>query len=162
MQATPQNLVLAAIGDVLRRAGFEREGRTWWRSGVETIQVVDVAATASARQMFLGAGVYLRKLGPSRTPAPHECHIRVSAEEIASRPLVFQRAMDFGDPDRDVERRVRAVIPVLERRVLPWLEGHSTEARARSALRRGAVAAWPTPAALRWLGLDDSAQEASA
>jgi hypothetical protein len=161
MKESQPTAVFAALDAVLRSAGFDRSGRTWWRQSVETIHVVDLQATASERQMFLSAGVYFRVLGRTTLPREHECHVRIGAEEIATRPLVLKRALDFDNSDLPLERRVGTVLAVLERRILPWLDGHATVTRARAALRRGAVPAWPTPDAMRLLGLEGQA-EASA
>lgn len=154
MTLPAQATVLATLAKLLEEEGFQQFGRTWRRQRPESVHVVSIQAMGSGRRMFLNAGVYLREMGDQLAPAEHDCHIRIGAEDIASRPLMLQRALDF-DSGFDVERREQVLLQVLQRRVLPWLEGHGTRRGARRALSRGDIPAWPTDQVLRDLGLSD-------
>ena len=101
MTLPAQATVIATLAKLLEEEGFQPFGRTWRRQRPESIHVVSVQAMGSGRRMFLNAGVYLREMGGEAAPAEHDCHIRIGAEDIASRPLMpssFSTSTSTGRP----------------------------------------------------------------
>ena len=77
----------AALIPELKRMGFSRKSRTWWRQGEDAIQVLNLQR-GFGDEFFFNLGAYFRELGNEAFPAEHLCHVRARLERV-SKPECF-------------------------------------------------------------------------
>lgn len=71
----------------LKKLGFKRKSRTWWRQGEDAIQVFNLQR-GFGDEFFFNLGVYFRELGSEEFPPEHRCHVRARLERV-SKPEYF-------------------------------------------------------------------------
>jgi hypothetical protein len=66
----------------LKRLGFIKKSRTWWRSVDDVIQVINLQR-GFGEQLFINVAAYFTKLGTDTFPKEFNCHVRARLERIA-------------------------------------------------------------------------------
>ncbi len=66
----------------MKTLGFRKKGRSWWRDGCETTQVVNLQKSPYADKLYVNLGVYIARLGPEVNPPVNHCHIQMRFERV--------------------------------------------------------------------------------
>ena len=65
------------IAPTLKKHGFKKRRRSWFRDTGEIIQVVNLQASQwSEEDYYFNLALYLKPLGDLETPPEYKCHIR--------------------------------------------------------------------------------------
>jgi hypothetical protein len=65
------------IAPILKKHGFKKKHRSWFRDNGEIIQVVNLQASQwSTEDFYFNLAMYLKLLGDLKTPPEYRCHIR--------------------------------------------------------------------------------------
>lgn len=82
--ATKTMQLETCIAPKLKILGFRKKGRTWWRSTVETIGVINIQKSPYGTRIYINLGVYVKQLGQEERPSENHCHVRARLEQVAS------------------------------------------------------------------------------
>lgn len=131
----------SAISLALKRIGFRKKARTWWRTCDESIQVLNLQMSPFGGRLYINLGVYVLKLGNETSPAHNRCHVQVRLEAVADER--YWNAIVSAEPEPEPSSELMAA--VLSDGVA-WLERVSNVEGIRlwidaGGSKKGAVAA---------------------
>ena len=87
------------VATVLRAAGFAKKGDGWYRESDEVLEVFNVQRSQFGGQHYLNYALWLKALGEPVYPKEHQCHIRLRADTVATRPEAVERLLAIGHDD---------------------------------------------------------------
>lgn len=125
--------VEAPVAALLKPLGFRKRRSTWHLLRPETVLVVNVQKSEFGPTCYVNLGVYLRALGPEKTPPEYRCHIRTRLDRLPDAPSTLLASLDLESP-LTPDQRAAALRHHVLTSAIPWLEERATEAKARTAL----------------------------
>ncbi len=122
----------SSISPPLKALGFRKQSRTWWKTGENTIQVVNIQKGPSGERLYVNLGVYVRQLGQETTPAQHHCHIQARLEQVAAER--YWNGIVSAESETTPSRELIAAVLTDG---IAWLDQVSTIDGIRSYIRSG-------------------------
>lgn len=138
--------IRGAFDEVLRPAGFVREGSTWRRVGNGVVGVVNLQRSSFGFNYMVNIGVFVKSLGyvpntVDRGDRPDEvdCHVRARYESLPSedKQVAVGRLLDLEMvPEEEIARRIGIVKEIVADVALPFLKQYSSESAVRRWVRQ--------------------------
>lgn len=138
--------IRGAFDEILRPAGFVREGSTWRRVGNGVVGVVNLQRSSFGLDYMVNVGVFVKSFGyvpnaADRGDRPDEvdCHIRARYESLPSETDhgAVGRLLDLEMlPEAEISRRIAAAKQVVADVMLPFLEQFTSEPEVRRWARQ--------------------------
>jgi hypothetical protein len=122
----------SSISPPLKAQGFRKKSRTWWRTGEDTIQVVNLQKSPFGQRLYINLGVYVRQLGQESNPAQHNCHVQTRLEKVAAERYWNGIVSAESDPAPSSD-----LIAAVLTDGIAWLNQVSTIEGIRSYIRSG-------------------------
>jgi hypothetical protein len=125
------NVIVVALDETLRREGYARRGKTWYRQDPETISLVDLQKSNWSQKYYINVATTLRDEGTPTHPAQNKCGVRGRVTDLTPERERVERALDLTDEGLADEERCEILRRTLIEDVLPVLRSFQTKSGIR-------------------------------
>lgn len=138
-QSEPR-VLLRTLGTILKKWGFVRRGRVWYKKNAETVLVVYLQRSRWGPDYSVNLGVSIRLLDDRPFPKPHLCHVQLSESVVpgVNSDLITQ-CLRLDDDSLTDDQREAVLAQELELHLLPFLKRCESLAGLGELLRDGAL-----------------------
>lgn len=131
---TRRSPLVAALGEVLREAGFSKKGDTWYRDNDEVLELFNLQKSQYGNQYYLNYALWLKALGPAAFPKEHQAHVSMRVEPTVENSSLVAPLFDL---EANVADREMMVKSYLLEKLLPLAASCRSLASVRALYRAG-------------------------